>query len=63
MVEVSEANEYEHLLEKITALCKGFLLVVDKSIVKACSFCRGLLILLERLFHLMPEDKLVKNPF
>jgi hypothetical protein len=63
MVEITDATEYEHLLEKISALCKGFLLVVDKSIEKACSFCRGLLILLERLFHMMPEEKRIKNPF
>ena len=48
---VIDEELYEELLTKITALCKGFLIVADKSIEKACSFARGLLILLEQLFQ------------
>jgi hypothetical protein len=55
--EAVKANEelFEEILTKICALCKGFLLVAEKSTEKAYSFCRGLLILLQKLFDLMPE--------
>ncbi|KPK20776.1 MAG: hypothetical protein AMK69_23320 [Nitrospira bacterium SG8_3] len=55
MAPLSEAEEemYEDILEKISALCKGFLLVADKSVDKATSFCRGLLILLRQLFSIL----------
>ncbi|UCG70884.1 MAG: hypothetical protein JSV09_07775 [Thermoplasmata archaeon] len=46
---VIDKELYEEILTKITALCKGFLIVADKSLEKACSFARGLLILLEQL--------------
>jgi hypothetical protein len=46
---VVDEELYEITLARITALCKGFLLVADKSIEKACSFARGLLILLEKV--------------
>ena len=57
MVKASEVNEerYEDIMAKITALCKGFLLVSDKSLEKACSFCRGFLILLQQLPTAMQE--------
>lgn len=58
MVKAFEVNEerYEDILTKITALCKGFLLVSDKSIEKACSFCRGFLLLLQQLPSPMHEN-------
>ena len=46
---VAYQNDYDVIMTRVTALCKGFLLVADKSMDKACSFCRGLLILLARL--------------
>jgi hypothetical protein len=52
---ILDEEHYEEILSRITALCKGFLLVADKSIEKACSFCRGLLILLNQLFEIMPQ--------
>lgn len=52
---VVDEELYEDILAKITALCKGFLIVADKSIEKACSFARGLLILLEQLSRAYPE--------
>ena len=57
MALLSEADEelYENILEKISALCKGFLLVAEKSVDKATSFCRGLLILLRQLFSLLEK--------
>ncbi|UCE36069.1 MAG: hypothetical protein JSW00_10970 [Thermoplasmata archaeon] len=53
---------YRETLEKITALCKGFLLVADQSIEKACSFCRGILILLQQLLRTMPQVIPAQNP-
>lgn len=57
MTPLSEAEEemYENIMEKISALCKGFLLVAEKSIDKATSFCRGLLILLRQLFSILEK--------
>lgn len=57
MAPLSEAEEelYEKILEKISALCKGFLLVAEKSVDKATSFCRGLLILLRQLFAILEK--------
>lgn len=52
-VPVENQELYETTLAKINALCKGLLLVGDKSKVKATSFCRGLLILLEQLFEII----------
>lgn len=46
---VAYQNNYDEIMTRVTALCKGFLLVADKSMDKACSFCRGLLILLAQL--------------
>jgi hypothetical protein len=46
---VAYPNDYDDVMNRVTALCKGFLLVADKSMDKACSFCRGLLILLAQL--------------
>lgn len=40
---------YEQLLEKVTALSRGFLMVLDDPQEKRTSFCRGLLILLNQL--------------
>jgi hypothetical protein len=59
MADISEMNEeqYQALLERIIALCKGFLLVADQSRDKACSFCRGLLILLQQLLEAMPDSE------
>lgn len=59
MVELRGAERalYEQILARITALCKGFLLVADRSIEKACSFCRGLLILVEQLLRIMPKAR------
>ncbi len=51
-----EMTQYDDLMEKITALCKGFLLIADESIEKACSFCRGILILLEQLLQVSPSS-------
>lgn len=55
MAQLSVADEelYEDIMEKISALCKGFLLVAEKSVDKATSFCRGLLILLRQLFSIL----------
>ena len=52
---VAEEELYENILEKITALCKGFLLIAGKSVDKATSFCRGLLILLRQLFSILEK--------
>lgn len=58
MAKAFEVNKetYEDILVKITVLCRGFLLVADKSIDKACSFCRGFLILLDQLSHIPPRE-------
>ena len=63
MVKAFEVNEerYEDILTKITALCKGFLLVSDKSMEKACSFCRGFLLLLQQLPSSMQETLETNN--
>jgi hypothetical protein len=53
---VAEEELYENLLEKISALCKGFLLVAEQSVDKATSFCRGLLILLRQLFSIIERS-------
>jgi hypothetical protein len=41
-------DQSDALLEKITALSKGFLLVINESDEKVCSFCKGLLILMNQ---------------
>lgn len=47
---VRTGESYEQLLEKITALSRGFLMVLDEEpIEKRCSFCRGLLILFDQM--------------
>ncbi len=63
IVRAAEVNEqlYEDILVKITALCRGFLLVADKSPEKACSFCRGFLVLAEQLSDIMTKVKQAKN--
>ena len=63
MVEAAEVNKelYEDILAKITALCKGFLLVADKSTEKACTFCKGFLIMVEQLSTVMPEVPQANN--
>ena len=47
---------YEQLLEKVTALSRGFLMILNDPVEKRCSFCRGLLILLNRLRTYPQED-------
>jgi len=42
---------YEDIMAKIMALCKGFLLIPDKSTDRATSFCRGALILFNQVLH------------
>ncbi len=49
MHRAANRSEYDEVLTRVTALCKGFLLVADKSMDRVCSFCRGLLILLNQL--------------
>lgn len=63
MVGAAEVNEqlYEDIMAKITALCRGFLLVADKSPDKACSFCRGFLVLAEQLSDVITKVKQVNN--
>jgi hypothetical protein len=46
MIEIN--NTSDEILEKISALSKGFLLIRGESVEKACSFCRGLLILMNQ---------------
>jgi hypothetical protein len=57
---VDESLEYdestEDILEKISALAKGFLIVRDQDPEKTCSFCRGLLILLNKLQEIKSEN-------
>ena len=43
-----EEKSQEELWEVIQAFCKGFLLMPDLPSDRTMSFCRGLLILLER---------------
>ncbi len=52
---VTEEELYESILEKISALFKGFLLVAETSVDKATSFCRGLLILVRQLFSILEK--------
>ncbi|UCF07301.1 MAG: hypothetical protein JSW28_06510 [Thermoplasmata archaeon] len=61
MMALTEAERalYETIMERISALCKGFLLVADKSMDKACSFCRGLLILLNQLYDILEKTQTV----
>lgn len=63
MVGVAKVNEqlYEDLMTKITALCRGFLLVADKSPDKACSFCRGFLVLAEQLSSVITKVRQANN--
>jgi hypothetical protein len=50
-------ESYVQLLEKITALSRGFLMVKDDDTVdKRCSFCRGLLILFNQI-QAMPHKE------
>ncbi len=48
-------ESYEQLLEKVTALSRGFLMILNDPVEKRCSFCRGLLILLNQL-RAYPQD-------
>jgi hypothetical protein len=47
---------YQQLLEKVTALSRGFLMILDDPQEKRTSFCRGLLILLNQLRTYPKED-------
>lgn len=53
-IEIEDTTD--EILEKISALSKGFLLIRGESIEKACSFCRGLLILMSQY-----QDKFSEN--
>jgi hypothetical protein len=49
-------ESYEQLLEKVTALSRGFLLILNDPMEKRCSFCRGILILLNQLRDYPQQD-------
>jgi hypothetical protein len=53
-IEIEDTTD--EILEKISALSKGFLLIRGESMEKACSFCRGLLILMNQY-----QDKFSEN--
>ncbi len=54
---MTTGDSYEQLLEKITALSRGFLMVLgDDRTEKRCSFCRGLLILFSQIQTMKQED-------
>jgi hypothetical protein len=54
---MNTGDSYEQLLEKITALSRGFLMVLDDDrIEKRSSFCRGLLILFSQIQTMKQGD-------